>query len=186
MSSSDAPSKSRRLDSVTAPSMLGDESLLSVADEPSLSTLGRPDPGSSVSASRERSAGWGAPSWGAVAASTDGGQAQDDADNDAPPPSDNTLPSVCLTVAFARGTLVAERYVIRRFLGRGGMGQVYEAYDRVLREPVALKTTTGQTALDSQRLLDEVRMARRITHPNVCRLYDAGVHEEREPQRRTM
>jgi eukaryotic-like serine/threonine-protein kinase len=187
MNSSDASSKSRRIDSVTAPSMLGDESMLG-EDEPSLSTLGRPDlgSGSSASASRERhAAGWGAPAWGAVAASTDGGQAQDDADNAAPPPSDNTLPSVCPTVAFARDTVVAQRYVIRRFLGRGGMGQVYEAYDRVLREPVALKTTTSQTESDAQRLLDEVRMARRITHANVCRLYDAGVHEELEPDRRT-
>ncbi|MEO8182805.1 MAG: serine/threonine-protein kinase [Deltaproteobacteria bacterium] len=191
MNSSDAPSKSRRVDSVTAPSMLGDESMLGNEsllgdDEPSLSALGRPDLGSSASASRERpAAAWGVPSWGAVAASTDGGQAQDDAEREAPPMSDNTLPSVCPKVTFARGTLVAQRYVIRRFLGRGGMGQVYEAYDRVLREPVALKTTTSQTASDAQRLLDEVRMARRITHANVCRLYDAGVHEELEPERRT-
>ena len=175
MSNSDAPSKSRRADSVTIPSLLSDE-------EPSLSTLGRPDPlSSSVSASRERSAAaWGVASWDGMAASADGEPAPEDA-----LPSEGTLPSVCPTVVFGRGTLVGQRYVVRRFLGRGGMGQVYEAYDRVLREPVALKTTTGQTALDAQRLLDEVRMARRITHPNVCRLYDAGVHEEREPQRRT-
>jgi serine/threonine protein kinase len=113
----------------------------------------------------------------------DDGQAQDEEEEAAL--SDNTLPSVCPTVAFARGKLVAQRYVIRRFLGRGGMGQVYEAYDRVLREPVALKTTTGQTASDAQRLLDEVRMARRITHPNVCRLYDAGVHEECDSAQRS-
>jgi serine/threonine protein kinase len=181
MSSSDAPSKSRRIDSVTIPSLLEDE-------EPSLSTLGRPEPlsssaSASASASREQSAaGWGAPLWGAVAASMDEGQARDEEEM---PLSDNTLPSVSPTVAFGRGTLVAQRYVIRRFLGRGGMGQVYEAYDRVLREPVALKTTTSQTASDAQRLLDEVRMARRITHPNVCRLYDAGVHEEREPTPRS-
>src|SRR5215510_3198328 len=160
MSNSDAPSKPRRADSVTIPSLLGDE-------EPSLSTLGRPDPlSSSVSASRERSAAaWGAPSWDGIAASADGEQVPEDA-----LPSEGTMPSVCPTVVFGRGTLVGQRYVIRRLLGRGGMGQVYEAYDRVLREPVALKTTTGQTALDAQRLLDEVRMARRITHPNVCRL----------------
>jgi serine/threonine protein kinase len=178
MSNSDAPSKSRRVDSVTIPSLLSDE-------EPSLSTLGRPDPlSSSVSASREQAAaGWGTVVWGAVSASMDEGVARDE--QEAAAPSDNTLPSVAPTVAFARGTLVAQRYVIRRFLGRGGMGQVYEAYDRVLREPVALKTTTSQTASDAQRLLDEVRMARRITHPNVCRLYDAGVHEEREPEQRS-
>src|SRR5262245_1458781 len=107
MSSSDAPSKSRRLDSVTAPSLLGEE-------EPSLSTLGRPDlRSSSASVSREQSAAdWGATPWGAVADSSDGERA----DHDEPAVSDNTLPSVSPTVMFARGTLVAQRYVIRRFL----------------------------------------------------------------------
>jgi len=97
----------------------------------------------------------------------------------------DTLPSVRPTMMFAQGTLVAKRYEIRRFLGRGGMGQVYEAYDRILREPVALKTTTSQSSKGPERLLEEVRMARRITHPNVCRLFDAGVHEDHEPTHRT-
>ncbi|MEY4550705.1 MAG: hypothetical protein RL685_6900 [Pseudomonadota bacterium] len=169
MSSNDPPSKYGRVDSVTIPSLLGEE-------EPSLSTLGRPDArSSSVSASREREAAdWGGSAWGSVAASSNGSQLEEEC----AAASDRTMPSMQPTIAFARGTLVAQRYVIRRFLGRGGMGQVYEAYDRVLREPVALKTTTGQSTSDAQRLLDEVRMARRITHPNVCRLYDAGVHEE--------
>ncbi|HKO91336.1 MAG TPA: serine/threonine-protein kinase [Polyangiaceae bacterium] len=171
MSSSDAPFKSRRADSITIPSLIDEE-------EPSLSTLGRPDlQSSSASASRERSARWGAVPWGSIA-----GSAQEESQREVG--SGATLPSVCPTFVFARDTLVAERYVIRRFLGRGGMGQVYEAYDRVLQEPVALKTTTSQTPSDAQRLLDEVRMARRITHANVCRLYDAGVHEQLEPERR--
>jgi len=171
MSSSDAPFKSRRADSVTIPSLIDEE-------EPSLSTLGRPDlHSSSASASRERSASWGAVPWGSVAGSVEE-QPLGEVGSGA------TLPSVCPTFVFGRGTLVAERYVIRRFLGRGGMGQVYEAYDRVLHEPVALKTTSSQTPKDAQRLLDEVRMARRITHANVCRLYDAGVHEQLEPERR--
>ncbi len=184
MNSNDPPSKYGRVDSVTIPSLLGDE-------EPSLSTLGRPDPlSSSISASRERSAAdvglsggaaWGISAWGAVAAPSHGSHMEEEA----PAASDRTLPSAQPAVAFAHGSLLAERYVIRRFLGRGGMGQVYEAYDRVLREPVALKTTTGQSVSDAQRLLDELRMARRITHPNVCRLYDVGVHEEREGARRT-
>jgi serine/threonine protein kinase len=96
-----------------------------------------------------------------------------------------TLPSVRLPVIFANGTLVANRYEIRRRSGRGGMGQVYEAYDCVLRQQVALKTTTSQRSKGPERLLDEVRMARRISHANVCQLYDAGLHEDREPQRRT-
>jgi serine/threonine protein kinase len=86
---------------------------------------------------------------------------------------------------FADGTLVANRYQIRRLIGRGGMGQVYEAYDTLLGEPVALKTMLNQRSKRPERLLSEVRMAHRITHPNVCRLYDAGVHEDREPERRS-
>jgi serine/threonine protein kinase len=173
MSSGDGPSKSRRVDSVTSPSVCEEET--------SLSTLGRPDlRSSSGSASRERPADWGSTAWGPVAASAEDSRAAEDAAE----PSDSTLPSVCARVTFARGTLLAQRYVIRRLIGRGGMGQVYEAYDRVLREPVALKTTTSQSGADAQRLLDEVRMARRITHANVCRLYDAGVHEEQEPEAR--
>jgi serine/threonine protein kinase len=103
---------------------------------------------------------------------------------DRPGEETGTLPSVHLPMIFVDGTLVANRYEIRRRIGRGGMGQVYEAYDRILRELVALKTTTSQRTKGPERLLDEVRLARRITHSNVCRLYDAGVHENREPDRR--
>lgn len=110
--------------------------------------------------------------------STDGG-------GDRPGEDTGTLPSLHLPLIFADGTLVANRYEIRRRIGRGGMGQVYEAYDRILRVPVALKTTTSQRSRGPERLLDEARIARRITHPNVCRLYDAGVHEGHEPHRRT-
>lgn len=113
-----------------------------------------------------------------VLVSTDGGRARSGEETE-------TLPSVRPPLMFEDGALVANRYEVRRRIGRGGMGQVYEAYDLILREPVALKTTTSQRSKGPERLLDEVRMARRITHPNVCRLYDAGVHEQREPQRRT-
>jgi hypothetical protein len=81
---------------------------------------------------------------------------------------------------FAPGTLVANRYRIERFLARGGMGEVYEAFDQELSERVALKTVIS-TACDSPRaerkLKGEVQLARRISHPNVCRIYDLGVHE---------
>lgn len=80
---------------------------------------------------------------------------------------------------FARGTLVAERYQIERFIARGGMGEVYEAYDRQLHERVALKTVSA-SASDSPRAIRafkaEVQLARRVTHANVCRIYDLGVH----------
>jgi serine/threonine protein kinase len=80
---------------------------------------------------------------------------------------------------FQPGTLVGHRYLIRHFIARGGMGEVYEAFDRELQERVALKTVTS-TASDSpgavRRLKAEVQLARRVSHPNVCRIYDFGTH----------
>ena len=80
---------------------------------------------------------------------------------------------------FRRGALVGGRYEIREFIARGGMGEVYEAFDRDLRERVALKTVSS-TACDNtravKRLKAEVQLARRVSHPNVCRIYDFGSH----------
>src|SRR5207245_674107 len=82
------------------------------------------------------------------------------------------------------GELVLGRYQIARFVGAGGMGEVYEAVDRELGERIAVKTVT-LTALDSQRavtrLKAEVQLARRITDPNVCRIFDFGVHLRERP-----
>lgn len=78
---------------------------------------------------------------------------------------------------FAPGTLVAERYRIISRLGRGGMGEVYRADDLVLDQPVALKFLTAEVGRDPrwlQRLQREVRIARQVTHPSVCRVYDIG------------
>ncbi|HYP89140.1 MAG TPA: serine/threonine-protein kinase [Polyangiaceae bacterium] len=80
---------------------------------------------------------------------------------------------------FRPGTLVGQRYEIRRFIARGGMGEVYEAFDQELQGRVALKTVTA-TACDSpsavRRLKAEVHLARLVSHPNVCRIYDFGTH----------
>ncbi|MBK8232011.1 MAG: protein kinase [Candidatus Eisenbacteria bacterium] len=76
---------------------------------------------------------------------------------------------------FAPGDRIAERFQVIRFIARGGMGEVYAARDLVLGEPVALKTIRPEIALDPQtvaRFKREVRLARRVTHPNVCRLFD--------------
>jgi hypothetical protein len=78
---------------------------------------------------------------------------------------------------FLPGTLLAERYRIIAKLGQGGMGEVYRADDLVLGQPVALKflppdATTNPQALD--RFRTEVRIARQVSHPNVCRVYDLG------------
>ena len=72
------------------------------------------------------------------------------------------------------GEIVAGRYRISGLIGRGGMGSVYRADDTVLKIPVAQKffLSTSQKALD--RLINEVRLARRVTHPNVCQVFDAG------------
>lgn len=96
-------------------------------------------------------------------------------------PTDALLESAELAwgTQFRPGTLVGERYVIRQFIARGGMGEVYEAFDRELQERVALKTVTATTC-DSptavRRLKAEVQLARRVSHPNVCRIYDFGTH----------
>lgn len=86
---------------------------------------------------------------------------------------------VAWNVTFSPGVLVGRRYVIRRFIARGGMGEVYEAFDQELQERVALKTVTS-TACDNpsavRRLKAEVQLARRVSHPNVCRIYDLGAH----------
>lgn len=80
---------------------------------------------------------------------------------------------------FAPGVTLAQRYGIRRYIARGGMGEVYEAHDGLLDEVVALKTVVV-TASDSSHLqghlLTEVQLARRVTHPNVCRIHDVHQH----------
>jgi tetratricopeptide (TPR) repeat protein/TolB-like protein len=82
---------------------------------------------------------------------------------------------------FREGDVLATRYRIVRVAGIGGMGVVYEAEDRELGERVALKTLhagAGAEEREVARLRREVQLARRVTHPNVCRIYDAGRHED--------
>jgi serine/threonine protein kinase len=76
---------------------------------------------------------------------------------------------------FAPGALLGGRYRIIQRLGRGGMGEVYRADDLKLGQPVALKFLPGDVDRDPGRLTQlhtEVRMARQVSHPNVCRVYD--------------
>src|SRR5258708_7467150 len=78
---------------------------------------------------------------------------------------------------FVPGTLLAERYRILGRLGKGGMGEVYRANDLRLGQTVALKFLPEATAKDPAmlaRFYNEVRIARQVTHPNVCRVYDIG------------
>jgi serine/threonine-protein kinase len=78
---------------------------------------------------------------------------------------------------FSPGTLIAERYRIVARLGVGGMGEVYRADDLTLGQAVALKFLPEAVERDAGRLdklIAEVRTARQIAHPNVCRVYDVG------------
>jgi predicted ATPase/Tfp pilus assembly protein PilF len=87
------------------------------------------------------------------------------------------------------GDVLAGRYLIDRFLARGGMGEVYRAVDRELDIPVALKTFRPEIGSDPgalRRLKQEVLVARSISHPNVCRIYDLGRDEERDVSFLTM
>ncbi|WP_224249340.1 serine/threonine-protein kinase [Hyalangium gracile] len=83
------------------------------------------------------------------------------------------------TRVFEDDELVAFRYRIRGLLGRGGMGEVYEAEDLELRERVALKVLRRELAERPgalEQLKREIALARKVSHPNVCRLFDVGFH----------
>jgi len=78
---------------------------------------------------------------------------------------------------FLPGTLIAGRYRVIGLLGRGGMGEVYRATDLTLAQSVALKILPEDAATNEQlleRFQGEVRIARQVSHPNVCRVYDLG------------
>jgi serine/threonine-protein kinase len=78
---------------------------------------------------------------------------------------------------FAPGSILDGRYRIIGLLGRGGMGEVYRADDLRLGQPVALKFLPDTVAADPVRLAqfhNEVRTARQVSHPNICRVYDIG------------
>jgi serine/threonine-protein kinase len=79
---------------------------------------------------------------------------------------------------FVPGRIFASRYRIVSLLGRGGMGEVYRADDLQVGHPVALKllAAPGRPRHEEQlrRFVTEVRLARHIAHPNVCRVYDIG------------
>jgi tRNA A-37 threonylcarbamoyl transferase component Bud32/HAMP domain-containing protein len=83
-----------------------------------------------------------------------------------------------LTISdVAPGTLMGRRFQVLSVLGTGGMGVVYKARDRELDDLVALKVLRHELAGDHaqlERLKSEIKLARKITHPNVLRTYDFG------------
>ncbi len=102
-----------------------------------------------------------------------------------PPSSSPKAPSQALPTITARipcgeivpGSEFAGRYRICDELGRGGMGRVYKAMDREINEAVALKVLSPDISFDDkmmERFRNELKLARRISHKNVCRTYDLG------------
>lgn len=82
---------------------------------------------------------------------------------------------------FSPGSLFAGRYRIKRMLGAGGMGAVYEAFDQELAVPIALKVIRSEVIADSdaardyeRRFKQELLLARQVSHPNVVRIHDLG------------
>jgi eukaryotic-like serine/threonine-protein kinase len=87
----------------------------------------------------------------------------------------NPQPSTIPGTAFSTGQIVAKRFRIERFIAKGGMGEVYEALDIELKQKVALKTVSSSLLSDAkalERFRQEIVVAKRVTHPNVCRTYD--------------
>ncbi len=83
---------------------------------------------------------------------------------------------------FVPGTTLVGRYRVVALLGKGGMGEVYRADDLKLGQPVALKFLPEGLQQDGTALARfhrEVRLARQVSHPNVCRVFDIGEAEGR-------
>jgi len=78
---------------------------------------------------------------------------------------------------LAVGQLIEGRYEIRDCIGQGGMGVVYRAFDREIGEEIALKAILSERLSDAralEQIRQEVKIARKIAHPNVCRVFDLG------------
>jgi eukaryotic-like serine/threonine-protein kinase len=81
---------------------------------------------------------------------------------------------------FQPPIVIAGRFTVNRFIARGGMGEVYEAWDSELKERVAIKTVRPDLANNREileRFRREVKQARAISHPNVCRVHELFCHQ---------
>ena len=91
-----------------------------------------------------------------------------------PAPTESSSDAVA---GLSRDHLLDERYRIRRLLGSGGMADVYEAFDLELDETIAVKVVHPDIASRESMVSQfkkEIKLARKIVHPNVCRIYDFG------------
>ncbi|HVR96248.1 MAG TPA: protein kinase [Thermoanaerobaculia bacterium] len=93
-----------------------------------------------------------------------------------PPPDALGLTELPLELRFLLGW---ERYRVESFLGAGGMGSVYKAFDPTLNRYVALKFLQWNDPTLAERFLHEARAQARVDHPNVCRVYEVGEVEGR-------
>jgi TolB-like protein/Tfp pilus assembly protein PilF/tRNA A-37 threonylcarbamoyl transferase component Bud32 len=101
------------------------------------------------------------------------------------PPPKNHPPVVTETLhtpihELAMGSTLAGRYQIIEELGKGGMGRVYKVFDTKIKEKVAIKLIKPEVASDKdtiERFNNEIRLARRIGHRNVCKMFDIGEAE---------
>ena len=81
---------------------------------------------------------------------------------------------------LAAGSTFAGRYQIIEELGKGGMGRVYKVLDTKIKEKIALKLIKPEIAVDREtldRFGNELKFARRISHRNICRMFDLGEAE---------
>jgi tetratricopeptide (TPR) repeat protein len=95
-------------------------------------------------------------------------------------PGELRSPPADVPPSFSPQDVVAGRYRIARFVARGGMGEVYEAQDLELGERVALKTVRPDVAAQPkvlERFKREIQLARKVSHPSVCRTFDIGRHQ---------
>jgi tetratricopeptide (TPR) repeat protein/TolB-like protein/predicted Ser/Thr protein kinase len=103
------------------------------------------------------------------------------APTDTPPSAERPAPPTetmaTIVTELRSGTTFAGRFEVIEELGKGGMGHVYKVHDRKTREKIALKLLKPEIAADEQaieRFGNELRFARKISHRNVCRMYDLG------------
>jgi TolB-like protein/Tfp pilus assembly protein PilF len=78
---------------------------------------------------------------------------------------------------LTRGTIFASRYEVVDELGSGGMGRVYRVFDKKMREEAALKLIRPEISTDKktiERFRNELKISRKISHRNVCKMYDLG------------
>ncbi len=101
------------------------------------------------------------------------------ADLDAAPTLPLAGPRQAVSPGLQAGDFLAGRYLIESFVARGGMGEVYRARDTELGVAVALKIIRTEVATDPEalrRFKQEILLARSVSHPNVCRVFDLGRH----------